>query len=353
MLNCTPSFLQGLELPKLPHLKRILASGEECKKSLAKRYAEDYDFYNEYGPTETTVIAISGKVTPETLDRNRVSIGRPIANTKALILDVNMKLVPIGSMGHLYISGAGVAQGYLNRPELTKTQFIDNPYAYGKAYKTGDLARWLPDGTIEFLGRSDNQIKLNGIRIELGEIESHLNNIERIKDVVVDLRQIGDNKSLVAYYVSEKSISNSEFRSYLIDRLPFSMIPYYYVQMDEFPLSSNGKLDQRMLPNPENQERVYAAPSNKTEELLVSIWSKLLERELSEISIHDGFFELGGNSLKAISLVNEISKSTSVKISLKEIFVKRTVEKIADYILTVQQMKETETSNQEDIKIII
>jgi len=352
-LNCTPSFLQGLDLPGLPHLKRIIASGEECKASLARRYAEEYEFYNEYGPTETTVIAVSAKVDPKTVDNSKVSIGRPIANTKALILDDNLNLVPIGAMGHLYISGAGVSKGYLNNSELTENQFVENQYYAGKMYRTGDLAKWRPDGTIDYLGRSDNQIKLNGIRIELGEIESHLNNIESVNEIAVDLRTVGGNKSLVAYYTAQKSISNAEFRAYLIDQLPFSMVPYHYIQVDQLPLTSNGKLDRAQLPSPDQLERVYKAPTNDTEELLVSIFASLLEKDADEIGIDDGFFELGGNSLKAISLVNEISKVLLVKISLKEVFVKRTVKEISEFILTVQQMKQVEATNQDDIKIII
>lgn len=353
MLNVTPSFLNGLDIPKLFNLKRIVASGEECKVNLAEKYYKEYDFYNEYGPTETTVITISGKVTQAMISRKNIAIGRPIANAKAFILDTNLNLVPIGFTGQLYIAGKGLSKGYLNRPELTESQFINNPFGEGKVYKTGDLARWLPDGTIEFLGRLDDQIKLNGVRIELGEIESQLNTFKGIKDAVVSLREIQNTKFLIAYYVSDDVISPSELRSHLIDQMPFSMIPSYYMQLDKLPLSPTGKLDRRLLPDPKRKEWIYKAPSNEIEKQLVAIWSELLQLEIEKINVDDGFFELGGNSLKAISLVNTISKTLSVKITLKEIFIKQTIREIADYIMTVNQIKSIKADINGEVKLVL
>ncbi|TEB41649.1 hypothetical protein D0809_24435, partial [Flavobacterium circumlabens] len=208
-------------------------------------------------------------------------------------------------------------------------------------------------GTIEFLGRADDQIKLNGVRIQLGEIESQLNTFIGIKDAVVSLREIQNNKFLVAYYVAEDIISAAELRSYLIDLLPFSMIPGYYLQLDQLPLSPTGKLDRRLLPDPQKKERIYNPPSNDIEKQLVVICSELLNIEIEKINVDDGFFELGGNSLKAISLVNTIYKTLSVKITLKEIFIKQTIREIADYIITVNQIKNIEADIKGEVKLIL
>ncbi|CAC9975505.1 non-ribosomal peptide synthetase [Flavobacterium panici] len=352
-LNVTPSFLESLSLPVLPSLKRIVVSGEECKLGLARRYNIDYDFYNEYGPTETTVISISQKLTPKTLKGDKVSIGRPVANTQVYILDAQMNLLPVGVKGELYIGGKGLSKGYVNRLDLTQERFVKNPFGSGLLYKTGDLARWLADGTIDYLGRLDGQIKLNGVRIELGEIESHLKSFKGIKDVVVSLREIENNKTLVAYYVAEEMIIKSELKDFLIDRLPFSMIPSHYMQLDKLPLSPTGKLDRRLLPDVEKKEKIYEAPSNEIETQLVLIWSELLQIEIEKINVNDGFFELGGNSLKAIALVNTVSKMLSVKITLKEIFTKQSIREIANYIITIKQITDTTEENKEEIKLIL
>lgn len=352
-LNVTPSFLERLSLPYLTSLKRILVSGEACNLALAKRYVDEYEFYNEYGPTESTVISVSQKLHPINLTKESVPIGRPIANTQAYILSNDLKLLPQGVSGELYIGGKGLAIGYLNRQDLTDKSFIDNPFGEGKIYKTGDQAKWLMDGTIEFLGRLDNQIMLNGIRIELGEIENHLNTFKGIKVSAVNLCEIENNKSLVAYYVTDDIINKASLKEYLIGKLPLNMLPSFYVELEELPLSANGKLDRRLLPEPEKKERIYEAPSNGIEKQLVLLWSEILQINIENISANDGFFELGGNSLKAISLMNIIFKELSVKITLKEIFVRQTVREISDYIITVNQLKDTEADYKKEVKLLL
>jgi amino acid adenylation domain-containing protein len=352
-LHSTPSFLEGVDFEGLVSLCRVISAGEVCKPLLAKKVLNNHTFYNKYGPTETTVSSTIQEVVKVHALKHKIPIGRPIANTQAYILNDNLNLLPQGVIGELYLGGKGLAKGYLNRSDLTQECFIDNPFGGGKVYRTGDLARWLADGTIEFSGRLDGQIKLNGVRIELGEIESHLNTFEGIKASVVSLREIENNKSLVAYYIAEGKIPESKLKGHLIDRLPFSMLPTFFVQLDEFLLSPTGKLDRRLLPDPVRKERVYVAPSNETEEQLVLIWSEILQIGIKKINVDDGFFELGGNSLKAISVVNAIYKTLSVKITLKEVFTKQTIREIADYIITVKQIKGIKAENKEEIKLVL
>ncbi|MCK8524446.1 amino acid adenylation domain-containing protein, partial [Aquimarina sp. D1M17] len=204
LLNVTPSFLQSLSLPILPDLKRIVVSGEECKPELAVKYIDDYAFYNEYGPTESTVISISYPVTVDSLKKSRLPIGRPISNTQAYVLDDHLKLLPQGVIGELYLGGKGLSSGYLNRADLTADRFIDNPYGPGRLYKTGDLVRWLADGTIEYLGRNDHQVKIRGYRIELGEIGSQLERLPEIDQALVLASGSGVNTQLVAYLSGEE-----------------------------------------------------------------------------------------------------------------------------------------------------
>ena len=194
-------------------LKKIVVSGEECKPKLAARYLDDYDFYNEYGPTEATVIAIACKITKAMLKRKNLPIGTPISNAEAYILDEKLQLLPIGSIGELYLSGRGIAKGYLDRPELTKKHFLKNPYRNGCLYKTGDLAKWNEDGTIDYMGRVDQQIKLNGVRIEPGEIENQLCTHLTVTGCIVSVKEYQENKVLIAYYTSKIDISETELKT--------------------------------------------------------------------------------------------------------------------------------------------
>jgi len=352
LLNVTPSYLESLDLPDIPSLKKIVVSGEECSSSLARKYNTRYDFYNEYGPTEATVIAISDKVTSSKSTKSKLSIGLPIGNMKAYILSVNLGLVPIGSMGELYLCGVGVSDGYLNNPELTAERFISNPYGLGMLYKTGDLASWNTDGTIKYLGRVDQQIKYKGVRIEAGEIENHICLVHGIKECIVTVKNVNDKEVLIAYYVSENEQCSEDIQIFLSERLPLTMIPRYYMQLIVMPVTVNGKLDRKKLPEVINIEKPYVMATNATEEQLVAIWATLLNIEASTISIHDSFFNIGGNSLIAITLANSIGKNMDIEISLKEIFIKQTIRKIAVYIIAAKQIKGTETTDNK-IKLII
>jgi len=353
MLNVTPSFLERLELPTLDNLKRIVVSGEECKIDLARKYVHKYDFYNEYGPTEATIISLKDKITSEKLKKNRISIGKPVANTRAYVLDESMNLLPIGSVGELYLSGVNVVEGYLNRPDLTKERFIENPYGSDLLYKTGDMAMWNRDGSMDYKGRKDEQLKFNGIRIEPGEIECHLKTIEGIMDSIVMVKEIDGSKYFIAYYLSKYNVSEDVIREHLLNRLPISIIPTHFLCIDSFPMTRNGKLDKKSFPLPDLKRKKFLAPVTEMEKKMVLIWSRLLNLEPDTISIDDTFFELGGNSLNAIALTNTILKTFSIEISIKEVFIKQTIKRITNYMATVQQFNVVEENQLTNAKLIL
>ncbi|WP_114905048.1 non-ribosomal peptide synthetase [Kordia sp. SMS9] len=338
-LNVTPSFLEKLALPKLTNLKRILVSGEACKLALAKRYAETYDFYNEYGPTEATVISISQKLSAATLKNGIVPIGRPIANTQTYILSDDLQLLPQGVAGELYLGGKGLAHGYLNRQDLTERSFIANPFGDGKIYKTGDQARWLPDGTIEYLGRNDDQVKLRGYRIELGEIAYHLENSDFIDQALVMVSGTGDHQQLVAYVCGNAQVDDANLRSLLAAKVPNYMIPVAFIWIDSFTLNANGKVDKKVLPSLDlTQGETYVAPQNEDHKKLVAIWSEVLDIAAEKISITSDFFKLGGHSLLAITLINKISKVYNVDIAIRDFFVHRSIAELSLHIATMEQV---------------
>ena len=336
-LNLTPSFLELLELPKLEHLKRIVVSGEACKPSLALKYCNDYDFYNEYGPTECTIISISCKITLRNIGADSIPIGYPITNSKSYILGKNKELLPIGVAGELYIGGENLAEGYINRPDLTKERFIANPFGEGRLYKTGDVARWNPDGTIAYLGRNDHQVKLRGYRIELGEIEAQLEQMTAVNQALVLAIGEATNKKLVAYITGETKVNTQEVNEYLQSNLPDYMVPSSYIWLEAFPLTPNGKIDRRALPAPEiTLDAAYLAPQTYEEKLLVGIWAEVLKVEENKIGIHNDFFVLGGHSLLAITLLNRINKALKVALTLRDLFANRTIAKLVDRIAALE-----------------
>jgi fengycin family lipopeptide synthetase D len=365
-INAVPSFLNNIQLRNASQLKRVVAGGDVCPVSLAEKWRADFDFYNGYGPTETTVTSIEILIKETNALLFRLPIGKPIANTLVYLLDRLMKPVPLGVIGELYIGGAGVTRGYLNRLELTAEKFDlwdyqdyhdenqkllrgvqggsfleKSPPGRRRLYKTGDLARWLSDGNIEFIGRIDQQVKLRGYRIELGEIENRLLKYEAIKEAVVLLQEeeSGDNY-LCAYFVSNKEYGTSELRESLSQELPDYMIPSYFMQLEKIPLTPNGKMDRRALPKPELKgSESYTAPKDEIETKLVKIWSEVLGRDelhssqlQTSIGMDDNFFQLGGHSLKATILVSKIHKVFDVKVPLVEIFKMPRIKELAKYI---------------------
>jgi len=330
---------------------RVLLTGGDQLKSFIKR---NYQLVNNYGPTENTVVSTSFVV--ESSYPN-IPIGKPLDNVKLYILDKHDHVQPLGIPGELVIAGAGVARGYLNRPGLTAEQFKRAAISHSslvirsskffpndrcamsndRLYKTGDLARWLPGGNIEFLGRIDHQVKIRGFRIELGEIESQLERCDQIKKAIVLAKEDKKGeKFLCAYFVgiNGASISISELRMYLSQQLPDYMIPVHFVSLDKVPFTPGGKLDRKALPTPElvRGEDQYVAPQNPVETKLVEIWSKVLEIEKEKIGVHDNFFQIGGHSLRAVALIARIHKELEVNVPLTEIFRKPTVRELSRYI---------------------
>ncbi len=301
---------------------------------------------NEYGPTETVVGCSAYFTPPGELDSASVSIGRPIANTQLYILDRNLQPTPIGVTGELYIGGVGVAQGYLNRPALTETKFIPNPFipegtsdprVSSRLYRSGDLARYRSDGNIEYLGRIDHQVKIRGYRVELEEIETVLRGHPRLREVVVLAEEASEGTRLVAIVVANEGLeppSASDLQDYLRSKLPEYMQPSVFVLVDRIPQAASGKVDrhrlQSMLQSGVELKRAYLAPRTEIEQRLVSIWEAILE--VRPIGVKDNFFRLGGHSLLAVRLMSEIETQFAVKIPLVALFQDATVEHLATLI---------------------
>jgi len=328
--------LEGADGDEIETLRFVILGGEKTDRHLVKTSQElktELKLINEYGPTENSVTATSNL---EITEDNTTIIGKPIANNYIYILDKNNIPVPIGIPGELYISGHGLARGYVNNAGLTKERFIQNPFLKGqRMYKTGDLARWLKDGKIEYLGRLDDKVKVRGYRIELGDVENQLLEIDDVKEAVVIARKDErGNNYLCGYYTSEKNITISEFKEYLTKKLPDYMIPSYFIKIDELPLTPNGKVDRKSLPKPNGNIDTgvkYEAPSSEMEKLLVEIYRDILE--VDRIGINDSFFDLGGDSLKVVSLAADISKKLHIDIPVSQIFKHPTIKGISKYMV--------------------
>ncbi|MDN4111432.1 amino acid adenylation domain-containing protein [Paenibacillus polymyxa] len=358
----TPAHLhilnESVSVTEAPDVKHYLIGGEALSVQLVHVFLHKWSGYrpvitNVYGPTEATVDATAYTIEDvESLNvllekgEHTVSIGTPIANQAAYILNTRQQLVPIGIAGELYIGGAGIARGYLNLPELTAEKFVPNPFADATAadpadstyanrmYRTGDLARWLPDGSIEYLGRIDHQVKIRGYRIELGEVEAQLLTVDGIQKAVVTAWENEDgHKDLCAYIVASESLSLPELRNALQPKLPDYMIPTYVVQLDRFPLTPNGKIDRKALPAPEARLEgglEYVAPRTPLEAKLAQIWQDVLK--LSSVGVTDSFFDVGGHSLRATTLVAKIHQELGSRITLREVFQHFTIEQQAQLI---------------------
>ncbi|MDI5888437.1 non-ribosomal peptide synthetase [Flavobacterium yafengii] len=336
VVTLPPSYLGLLSENDISGIRCIITAGEPANPTKAIAAVESkIDYYNAYGPTECSVCVSIYKVTKEDLDKSIVPIGNPISNTQIYILDESLEPLPIGVTGKLYIAGAGVARGYLNKPELTAEKFIENPFIESsRMYDTGDLGRWLPDGNIEFIGRKDQQVKIRGFRIELGEIENAiLRYSQDLQNVVVEAKEVKEEKVLVAYFTSTKNIDKSALRRFLEGKLPDYMIPNFYVELETLPLTPNGKIDRKTLPSVAGEDLIreeYVAPGNEIEETLVAIWKEVLGIE--KIGVTDNFFELGGHSLTAMVIVKKIIKEFDIEISTRDFFLKKDIKGIAAII---------------------
>lgn len=323
-------------------LRCLLFGGEKADTSCVRMVLEagpPRQLLHVYGPTESTTFASWYLVEHVYEDARTVPIGKPVANTTIFLLDRALQPVPVGLPGELFIGGDGLAQGYLDRPELTAGKFIPDPFSKegGRLYRTGDLARYLPDGNIEFLGRADSQVKIRGFRIEPGEIEAALGQHHDVMEAIVIFRehQSGD-KSLAAYVVPKKgkSIERNDLRKFLKGKLPDYMVPSAFVILDSLPLTPNGKVDRSALRAPDlstpETRQTYVAPRNKLESQLTEIWEKILGAH--PIGVTDNFFDLGGHSLLAVQLVYEIRKIASKDFPVMALFHNQTIERLANII---------------------
>ena len=334
------SFLEAVEIPKRSTMRQVFCSGEALPADLQRLFFSrvEADLYNLYGPTEAAVDVTHWTCRRDD-DRSFVPIGRPIANIEIYILDEQLQPTAGGIAGELHIGGIGLARGYLNRPELTAEKFIRNPFSddlNSRLYKTGDLARFLPSGDIEYLGRLDYQVKIRGFRIELGEIEVVMSRYPGIRQVVVVAREdTPGDKRLVAYVVPAQieQVDAAGLQEFLKNQLPDYMVPTV-IFLQEMPLSANGKVDRKALPSPSVENRVEAqefiAAQSEIEKGLVEIWSDLLA--IPKIGIRDNFFELGGHSLLAIRLVSRIEQSFGKELSLASLLEAQTIEQQAELI---------------------
>lgn len=355
ILNQTPGAFYNLIEEDLKNTNRdlniryVIFGGEALQplqlKDWHKKYPETR-LINMYGITETTVHVTFKEITDYEIENNISNIGTPIPTLTTYIMDKNLHLCPIGIIGEICVGGDGVARGYVNNPELTAKRFVENPYPpHDRIYRSGDLAKILPNGEMVYYGRMDFQVKIRGFRIELAEIEDKLLKSPNIKKcIVLAKEEPGGNKVLVAYMVMENDMSVPELRSYLSEDLPDYMIPSYFIKMEELPLTSNKKVDRRALPDPTTSIDTgikYVAPENKSQKVMVKIWQKVLGIE--KIGINDNFFALGGHSLKAVSLIAEMQKH--FKVNVNDIFEHQSIAELSDNIEPISDNTKTKLEN--------
>ncbi|WHX35229.1 non-ribosomal peptide synthase/polyketide synthase [Paenibacillus polymyxa] len=360
ILNQTPTYFYQLlrevltDHPYDLRIRNVIFGGEALSPLLLKGFKTKYPetkLINMYGITETTVHVTYKEITWVEMEAAKSNIGKPIPTLRVYVLDENRRPVPIGVAGEMYVAGEGLARGYLNRPDLTAEKFVDSPFTEGeKLYRSGDLAAWLPDGNIEYLGRIDHQVKIRGYRIELDEIETQLLNVEGVEEAVVLARQDGGGeKALVAYFVADRTLTVSEMRTSLAQGMPGYMIPSYFVQLERMPLTANGKVDRKALPEPQGSLQTgveYVAPRNRMESQLVKIWEEVLG--YSGIGVLDNFFELGGHSLRATNLVSKIQKEMNVELPLRDVFRYTTVESMAGAIASLEETRHSSIPKAEE-----
>ncbi|MEM7555731.1 MAG: amino acid adenylation domain-containing protein [Cyanobacteria bacterium P01_A01_bin.84] len=334
------------QIQSFQRVQQLLAGGDVISPIHVQKLQQTHpncQLINGYGPTETTTFACCYLVPPNHPVDKPIPIGRPISNTQVYILDNNLQPTPIGVPGELYIGGDGLARGYLNRPELTQEKFIPNPFVEtsprtslrnSKLYKTGDRVRYLQDGNIEYLGRFDNQVKIRGFRVELGEVETVLSRHPQVQEAVVIVQKEDNIQRLIAYIVSENSDTNiaTKLREYLSDRIPEYLIPSVFIPLESLPLTTNGKVDRKSLPQPEIITPVgnnFVNPTNSIETRLVQIWKDILRVE--KVGINDNFFELGGDSILAIQIISRANQA-GIQITPKQLFQYQTIAQLSPVV---------------------
>jgi len=357
ILNQTPSAFYNLIQYELLHpdaslrLKYVIFGGEALSPGKLQSWKTKYPdvrLINMYGITETTVHVTYKEIGDHEITHNISNVGRPIPTLSVYLFDQHQKLVPSGTIGEIYVGGEGVARGYLGKEQLTAIRFIPNPYKHEeRLYRSGDLARTTAEAEIEYIGRIDDQVQLMGFRIEPGEIESKLVKFDGIKESAVAVREKGEEKFLVAYYVSSDEISSSVLRNYLLDKLPEHMMPSYYVHMQQLPLTYNGKIDKKSLPPPRIElVEEYERPINEVQARLVAIWADVLGLEESKIGVNTNFFDIGGNSIKLMKLVKRINQQFNTEIWVAKMFEFPVIALMAEY-LNGEWQSNTEASARE------
>lgn len=345
IMKLTPTHLQAInEFGCVPSkLCRFIVGGEELSTELARKIHDAYkgrvEIFNEYGPTETVVGCMIHKFNPDADTRASVPIGRPADNVQIYLLDEYLHPIPFeGGPGEIYISGDGVSDGYLNRPELTKERFVQNPFIPKTVmYKTGDFGRWLHSSSqIEFCGRKDHQVKLRGYRIELGEIETCLLKHQKVHESVVLVHDDkGSSPYLCAYIICDDELSVSDLREYLLEELPHYMVPALFIKVERFPLTENGKLDVKLLMHQNiamDTGIMYENADNQVEKALLEVWAEHLNIQPSRIGMNDNFFDIGGNSILLIRVQVQIEKLFPGKVKIADLFTYPTIRSLAKYI---------------------
>ncbi|AYK06856.1 non-ribosomal peptide synthetase [Brevibacillus laterosporus] len=361
ILNQTPTAFYQLSSEEMQHsdsnlsIRKIIFGGEALTPSQLKAWKQKYPntaLINMYGITETTVHVTYKEFQLHDMDSTVSNIGKPIPTLRTYVLDSKRNLAPIGVKGELYVSGKGVARGYLNKPELTEERFMDNPFvSEERMYRTGDLARWLPEGELEYLGRIDHQVKIRGYRIELGEIEAELLKQKGIKEAVVLVTNDKDAQpQLHAYLTSTEDLAAADLRNQLTTTLPSYMIPAHFIFVSQMPITPNGKIDKESLRKiePSLQEsptEAYVAPQTPTEKQLVHIWEENIG--MQPISIDDNYFALGGDSIKAIKLLHAINKEFQISFQIGDLYKHGTIREMGQQI--GEQGKQS--SNQKLLKL--
>jgi amino acid adenylation domain-containing protein len=336
-ITLPPSALKVMPCVRLPKLSTVIVAGEDCPADFVSHWSSDRQLFNGYGPTEATVCTTLANCGGRS---GKIPIGSPISNKKVYILDASLRPVAVGIPGELYIGGVGLARSYINRPELTAEKFLPNPFSHepgDRLYRTGDQARYLPGGAIEFLGRIDRQVKVRGFRIEVEEIETILTQHPVVRDAVVIAREDSPGeKRLVAYLVIQDTGEStvSELRTHLKEKLPDYMIPAAFVFLDTLPLTPNGKIDRSALPSPDHTrpriEAAYVAPKNEIEQTITNIWQEVLN--IQNIGTHDSFFDLGGNSFLIMKVHAKLQKKIKTTLTVVDLFRYPTIESLSEYL---------------------
>ncbi|OQX23230.1 MAG: hypothetical protein BWK80_27065 [Desulfobacteraceae bacterium IS3] len=337
VVTLPPVYLSTVNRDDLRTVKTIITAGEPAVVGDALYYSRHKQYINAYGPSEASVCVSFHRVDPNRTYQGGIPIGKPISNTQIFILDESLQPVPIGIPGEICVSGDGLGRGYLNRPDLTEEKFVPNPfYPEKRMYKTGDIGKWLSDGHIEFIGRKDEQVKIRGYRIELGEIESALKRHTDIAETLVIAKKgSGTNKELAAYFTTESNISDwsaQNLRVFLAKQLPEYMIPAHFVRLEKFPITPNGKIDRKSLPEPEeaglDAGTEYIPPTGEMETILAEIWESVLGKR---VGIHDNYFSLGGDSIKAIQIVSRL-RQKNLNLEVIDIFRYPTIAQLTEKV---------------------